>query len=218
MVKAVIFDLWGTLFYDVFPYPAEFAKRLGKKVDKYNYVEDYDYVKAFERNLMLAPYENLRTPVTNLLIELKIEPAEKLVSELVGIIHKGAEDQKSYAQTLKVLKNLKENGYKLGLISNTDDYSFKHLKNRYHLDKFFDAMLISYDTGIIKPAPEIFQLMIDKLGVGKDEVLMVGDSLEDDAIAAEQFGMKGVLIDRNNRRPEYPNRITSLSQLNKFLD
>jgi FMN phosphatase YigB (HAD superfamily) len=41
---------------------------------------------------------------------------------------------------------------------------------------------------------------------------MVGDSIESDLIAAEKLGIKGFLVDRNNKR-EYPNKILTLSEL-----
>lgn len=58
--------------------------------------------------------------------------------------------------------------------------------------------------------------MIKELKVKKDEALMVGDSLKDDIQAAENFGIKGILIDRKGKHPDYPNRITSLDQIDKF--
>ena len=70
---------------------------------------------------------------------------------------------------------------------------------------------------ISKPNPKIFEVMIKELKINKDEALMVGDSLKDDVQASEKFGIKGILIDRKEKHPEYPNRITSLEQITKFL-
>ena len=36
-------------------------------------------------------------------------------------------------------------------------------------------------------------------------------------LAAEKIGIRAVLIDRNNKYPDYKNRITSLNELNRFL-
>lgn len=70
---------------------------------------------------------------------------------------------------------------------------------------------------MIKPDPRVFELMIKRLVVPKEETLMAGDSLEDDVKAAEQCGIKGVLIDRKGKHPKYPLRIISLGQLKRFI-
>jgi FMN phosphatase YigB (HAD superfamily) len=43
---------------------------------------------------------------------------------------------------------------------------------------------------------------------------MVGNSIEDDIIPAESIGMKGVLIDRENKYPDKE----SIKNLNELLD
>jgi len=118
---------------------------------------------------------------------------------------------------MRILKELKGQGYKIGLITNTYYYAYKQLNKQFKIDSLFNVVLKSYETGILKPNPKTFEIMLKKLKVKKNEVLMVGDSLEDDVKAAEKFGIKGILIDRENKYPSYENRICSLKELKKFL-
>ena len=213
MIKAIIFDFWGTLFYEnvrgVHPF-RKFAKIIRKNID------DYSYLKIFENHIMKEKYLNLNIAVENLLKELNVSYNKKLILELTVLLKKKRTIEKPYPETFGVLKKLKTN-YKLGLITNTYYYSFKKIEQGFDITNYFDIILKSYETKILKPNPKIYEMMLNKLKVKKDEVLMVGDSLKDDIQAAEKFGIRGILIDRKGKNPEYPNRITSLEQLKKFL-
>lgn len=209
MIKAIIFDCWGTLFYkDLMPHPHdEFAKKLGKSMS------DYSYLKIFEKNLMLERCNDVESAIRNLLKDLKINANRKLIRELANIlVVKGTKNIKPYPETSQVLKELKKN-FKLGLISNTFSPVFENLEKKYGLKNIFDVIVTSYEVGVMKPNPKIFDIALEKLGVGKEEVLLIGDHIEDDIRAAEKIGIKSILIDRDGKYPNYPNRITSLAQL-----
>ena len=213
MIKAIIFDCWDTLFGHQLkkPHPFSiFAERIGKSL------QDYEFLKIFEKHFMLEKHYKLEVPIIELLNGLDIKHTDKLVDELKRILEEALRSQKSFPETLRVLSELKKN-YKLGLISNTFYQSFEGLEQKFRVQEIFDVILKSYETKILKPNPKIFEVMIKELKINKDEALMVGDSLKDDVQASEKFGIKGILIDRKEKHPEYPNRITSLEQITKFL-
>jgi FMN phosphatase YigB (HAD superfamily) len=58
----------------------------------------------------------------------------------------------------------------------------------------------------------MFEHILAKEKFMPDEVIMVGDSIESDLIASQKAGIKGILVDRNNKR-EYPNKILDLTQI-----
>ena len=211
MVKAIIFDCWGTLFYnELNPQPFSlFAKKIGKDF------HDYDYMTTFEKHFMLKKHLDFRVPIKSLLRELNLNPSIELIKELKSILDSGLNHFKPYPETLEVLGELKKR-YKLCLISNTGYLAFNQLKEHFNLDEIFDIMLPSYKTGILKPNPKIFELMIKKLKIDKNDALMIGDSLKQDIQAAENFGIKGILIDRKEKHPDYPSRITSLKELQEL--
>lgn len=77
MIKALIFDCWGTLFTSSLqPHPFDvFAKRLGFSI------QDRDFLKVFEEYIMTnsnSVYEN----VERLLFKLKINHKPDFVDEL----------------------------------------------------------------------------------------------------------------------------------------
>ncbi len=212
-IKAIIFDCWSTLFANKDePHPfLVFAGKIGRDFN------DYNFVKIFEKHFMLEKHYKLEIPIKQLLVELNINPPDELINELKDILVEAFKSHKAYPETLKVLKKLKKD-YKLGLITNTDWNGFEKLEEKFKIEEIFDVALKSYETKILKPDPKIFEMMLEMLEVDKDEVLMVGDSLKDDIQAAENFGIKGILIDRKGKHPGYHNRITSLEQLKNFIN
>lgn len=214
MIKAVVFDLWGTLFYEStqkeHPF-RKFARLIGQDLS------DYKYLKVFETYLMLKKNYSLRKPVLQILTHFGIVADEKLISELIRLLEKKGIIEDPYPETFKVLGELRARGYKLALITNTYYTSYKRVNKKFNLGKYFDIVLKSYETGMLKPDPKVFELVLSKLNTSKKETLMVGDSLEDDVRAAEKFGIKGVLVDRNNKHSNYSNRIVSLDGLENFF-
>jgi putative hydrolase of the HAD superfamily len=68
----------------------------------------------------------------------------------------------------------------------------------------------------LKNDAELFDAALNDLGVGKDDALMVGDSMETDIAGAENAGVTAVLIDRKETR-KYENKIKSLLEIEQFL-
>lgn len=165
---------------------------------------------------MLKKHYTYKTPIRELLKELNIPPSESRVKELAKDFENALNFTKAYSDTPGALKKLGKD-YKLGMITNTDYLSFRKLEELFELDKVFDTITKSYEIGILKPNLGIFEATLKKLRTNKNESFMVGDSLKDDIEAAEMAGVRGVLIDRKNKYPNYPNRITTLNELQKYL-
>jgi len=212
MIKAIIFDCWNTLFFtDLKPHPfSEFARKINKDLTK-----DYNFRKVFERIFMLEE-TNYADATKKLLKELKLDVEQKQYNELVETINRITMNIKPFPDVISNLAKLKKK-YKLGLLTNTGVVGFNALKSIINVDDYFEIILKSYETHLIKPDPKIFELILKKLGVKASEALMVGDSLRDDVKAAEKIGIKAVLLDRKGKHPEYKNKITSLNQLEEYI-
>ncbi len=115
-----------------------------------------------------------------------------------------------YDDALPTLELLRRHRLKLGLVSNgarnLDEFVADH-----KLD--VDVALGSRGHGWTKPHPSIFRAVLQRLEVAADEAVMVGDSPEDDIEGARALGMRAFLLDRENRFPEQPDRLTDLRAL-----
>jgi 2-haloacid dehalogenase len=73
---------------------------------------------------------------------------------------------------------------------------------RLHIDSYFDAIVISAEVGVSKPAPEIFDITFAMLGMpDKSTVLMVGDSLTSDIQGGNDAGIATCWYNPRERAP-----------------
>jgi FMN phosphatase YigB (HAD superfamily) len=63
--------------------------------------------------------------------------------------------------TVKILNELKENGYKLYLLSNFHSLAFETVYSKYDFFKHFDGGIISYKENLLKPETEIYTKLLD---------------------------------------------------------
>lgn len=87
------------------------------------------------------------------------------------------------------------NDYKLALLSNSWLEAPRQALRDNGYGRWFDVMICSFDIGVPKPDPRIFEFALDLLGVRPQEAVMVGDSLEADVKGALGAGMRAVLVD-----------------------
>lgn len=121
-----------------------------------------------------------------------------------------SENFELYEDAVPVLELLRDRGLKLGLVSNTGRDLDAFVE---HHGLEVDAALSSGVHGKTKPDPSIFLAVLERLGVVPALAAMVGDSLDDDVEGARAIGMQAVLLDREGRCPDVPERIESLAEL-----
>jgi putative hydrolase of the HAD superfamily len=115
-----------------------------------------------------------------------------------------------FEDVLPALARLRASALKLGLVSNTgrdlDEFVAHHGLE-------VDAAVSSGAHGKTKPHPTIFLAALTRLEVEPADAVMIGDSIEDDVEGAEAVGMRGLLLDRENRYPEVEKKLTDLRAL-----
>ena len=88
-----------------------------------------------------------------------------------------------------MLVRLKEQGVKIGLISNC--FSEESIVIRESvLFPYFDAVYLSYEQGVKKPDPEIFLRCVKELGVAAEECIFIGDGGSHELEASGSLGMR----------------------------
>ena len=79
--------------------------------------------------------------------------------------------------TVELVKGLKRAGYPLYGFSNWSAETFPIARERFDFFDLFDDMVISGEVGYVKPEPEIYQIMLDRIGRPAQECLLIDDSL-----------------------------------------
>lgn len=102
------------------------------------------------------------------------------------------------------LERLKEDGLKLGLVSNTAWPAAAHDPDleKFGIKDYLDCRIYSCEVGWEKPAPQIFRVALDCMGLAPEEVAFVGDFLRYDVKGAHALGMKGIWKRVDGRPPD----------------
>jgi putative hydrolase of the HAD superfamily len=125
------------------------------------------------------------------------------------------EDIELFPDVSSAFQSLGRN-YRLGLLSNGNSYPEK-----CGLKDVFEFAIFSQDHGVKKPDPKIFEITLSTAKCGRDEMIHVGDKLDDDIGGAQSAGIKSVWLNRNREANEtgiIPDfEITSLQELPEIL-
>jgi len=210
-IKAVIFDLWGTLIENGSHSPMKNTYDLLRMRMPFG-----EFASRFEQATMKQPFESQTECFTAMCKEFNLRPDKELIDALIGIWNKNKLLAKPYPESEELLKELKNKNIKLAIISNTFKPSVDGLLEKFGFEKYFDIIDYSCDTGMLKTEDGAFEHILQNLGVSKDEALMVGDSTETDMLGARNAGIKAVLIDRRDKRRFEP-KILNLKDVMKFL-
>ena len=105
-----------------------------------------------------------------------------------------------YEDVLPVLQELGAMGIRRVIVSNTPWGCPANLWReeiaRLDLDKYVDAAFFCRDVGWRKPARQIFDYVLEKLSVGPQDCIFVGDNPRWDVMGPRAVGIEAILIDR----------------------
>ena len=84
-------------------------------------------------------------------------------------------DNSLYDDTIEIINDLKNKGYKVGLLSNLRLMDYKRYKQQ--IEKInFDYIFLSYEMKCIKPSKDIYVQVIDKLKCESYEIIFFDDN------------------------------------------
>lgn len=127
----------------------------------------------------------------------------------------GPQNWEVYPDVIPTLQTLKQKGLVLGVISNFDE-RLKPILRSLKIADLFDFTLASYEVGLCKPDPRLFQLALKMAQVRADQAIHVGDNFELDYKAAGAVGMRSLLLTRKDtllKTTEPASCITTLTEL-----
>ncbi|MGH7158255.1 MAG: HAD-IA family hydrolase [Candidatus Saccharimonadales bacterium] len=171
MVKAIIFDYFGVIQPDVLPAA---YRSLGGDPDR-DAQFLHDTINALNHG-----YIKSSRPVIAERLGVSTEDWVRTLDERRG------HDPQLLAYILELRKR-----YKTGLLSNIGPGGLQTVWPKGDLNKYFDAAIASGDTEYVKPQPEIYQLMAERLGVEPAECVML-DDLDKHCAGARQAGMQAI--------------------------
>jgi len=100
------------------------------------------------------------------------------------------------ADAVATLRALRRAGLRTGMISNTQFRSANLMEEMraFGFADLMDAMIFSIDLGVRKPLPAVFNAALERLGVGAQDAVMVGDTVDADVEGGRAMGMRTILM------------------------
>jgi putative hydrolase of the HAD superfamily len=225
-IQMVFFDAAGTLFDvrgSVGEIYARFAAQYGKQVTAADLQREFvrqfpqQPPMAFARELARA--ERLqceqrwwRDLVRQVFARFGEFPRfEDFFVELFAFFRR-AEAWTVFADVTATLVALKQQGLRLGVISNFDTRLYDVLRV-LGLRAYFDAIHVSTEVGAAKPDPAIFHAALEANGLQPAQALHVGDSWREDVLGAQAAGLTALWLDRSRSAgpAALANRVARLS-------
>ena len=122
--------------------------------------------------------------------------------EDVGLLTNRISKMPPFPEVVATLKRLKDSGYRLCIVSNTDDDIIAG--NVAQLGGHIDRVITAQQAGAYKPNRRLFDHAHHALGVDRGEVVHICASPHLDHAAARDIGFRCVWIDRGTGRQRLP--------------
>ncbi len=126
-----------------------------------------------------------------------------------------------YEDTLPALEELKSEGYKIAVVSNTTwgspAFLWREEMERLGLSTYLHATVFCRDVGWRKPAKQIFEYALEKLQALPQNCVFVGDDPRWDLVGPCNVGITPVVIDRK-RILQQVNEASLITSLHELID
>ncbi len=210
-IDTIFFDAYGTLI-DVRDYfhglPVQVLKDIECDLDPHQFMEVWN--KEFTNTMFevieeKCPFLNIRTiygiSLKYALLKHSI-PVSDVRLDGLNMLCKQLLDEKCVISpsARNVIKTLKDDGMKMGIISNGDcGELLQHLGD---VAKLFDDIIISENLEVYKPDHRIFKFALERLKTRPENALFVGDNIKIDIAGANNAGIYSIWYNKNGEQPE----------------
>lgn len=195
---AITFDCYGTLIdweTGILRALHEVARSRGATV------EDEWLLEVFGRHeaaIEAGPYRRYREVLAETLRRISAELGFESTAAEGARFGGSVADWPAFSDSSEALRRLKQH-FGLGVITNCDDDLFAASNQRLGVN--FDWIITAEQARTYKPDHHNFQLAFERIGLPRDRILHVAQSLFHDHVPAKQLGLRTVRVDRRHDRP-----------------
>lgn len=189
MIKNIIFDIGNVLtdfgweaFFDSFGFSEDVLKRLAKATVQSESWQEYDRGKMSDEEILNSFIEN--------------DPGiEKELRQIFQSV-KGMVTREEFA--IPWLQSLKESGYHVYYLSNFSHIAHVDCIEALDFLPLMDGGILSYQDQLIKPQPEIYELLINRYHLNPEECVFLDDT-ERNLPPARALGMATILVENHEQ-------------------
>jgi len=218
MIRAILFDLGNTLFYE--ETPESVTKSVIPEIELPNYLTVYRMLGLRFDNICEASLDAVAYYYVSKKNNGKINFSEvrEVKKKLIEIL---ADHLKPLKRAKETIIEIKKRGIKVAIVSNASSQEAVELAlERHNFINMVDAVVTSRLVGVRKPDPRIFLYTLDLIGVKPSDAIFVGDREYEDVCGARFVGMKAIHLVRENVKPSFcaDAYITSIDEIIKILN
>lgn len=202
MIKAIIFDLYGTLL--------EICE------DSQPFFELTRHLKRRAREAFHTALTTDNANLADFARRLEIDPPANM-SEIQARLDQKVRSVRLFDDTIATLKEVKSRGLKTAVVSNLAT-PYKQPYFDHGLDGLVDVLVFSCDCGYAKPQEEIYRLALEQLDLPADQTIMIGDSFKCDVEGPEKIGIKSLHLVRDNANTNAVRAGSNLSIVFDYLN
>lgn len=190
-IKSIIFDIGGVLVDLNFDRCIDSFNAIGFKDAK-------DMVSCYHPAAFFGEMERGEITTDQFLNEIRKASGQELSNDAIrsayGSLLSGIPIDK-----LRLIKSLRDRGYKIYALSNISELLMVPISKYFEadsltMDDYFDKMYLSYQMGVMKPNPKIYEMLIADSGITPSQTLFIDDG-EKNIAAAREFGLQVYLAE-----------------------
>lgn len=183
MIKNIIFDLGNVLISFI---PSEYLKKKNYPSNIRNTILN-DVFRSEEWKKL----DNGDITVSEAIESIALKSALKR-EEIALVFNLRIDIMFPLDDNVRLLPELKKQGYRVFYLSNFHLDTFEAVKNDYYFFKYFDGGVVSADIKISKPDLRIYRYILDKYALKPEESLYI-DDIEENITVAYSTGMQTLL-------------------------
>jgi putative hydrolase of the HAD superfamily len=190
MIKAVLFDLDGTLLNRDASVAKFIQDQYERLVESVGHITKEDYITRFIE-LDARGYVWKDTVYQQIVKEFNISKIhwEDLLKDYIEEFKHSCVP---FPNLIRMLDELKGKSLKLGIITNgKGKFQMDNIK-ALGIEQYFDTILVSEWEGLKKPDKQIFERALKRLDLPANQTMFIGDHPDNDVKAAMTVGMVGV--------------------------
>lgn len=200
-IQAVIFDLFGTLVDDFVSSTGQMNAELLTALDVPHEPFMQHWRKTSEMRT-IGKFQTVEASIEHVCTMMGVQVTAEQMTRAVEIrlkyIRRALEPR---ADALPTLQQLKNDGHKIGLLSNCS-IEIPILWPETDFVDLIDSAIFSSRERLKKPDPQIYHLACERLGVSPESCLYVADGENRELTAAAKVGLHPLLI-RNPSRDNH---------------
>jgi 2-haloacid dehalogenase len=193
--EALTFDCYGTLIDWEAGIEAGLRQVLGRAVagtPTDQLLEAYAGAEAELESGPYLPYRDILAAAARRVAEqYGLEPSEDALARFGGSVG----NWPAFPDSTAALERLQQR-FRLGVITNCDDDLFAASGRRLGVN--FEWVVTAEQAGSYKPSERNFELALERLGLPRERILHVAQSLFHDHVPARRQGLRTVWIDRRH--------------------